>query len=133
MPARVRVQVQGMPQINRMLRAEPLLQGPLRDAFEDIGRMGVTETRRVGPRLTGKLVGSVESKVGGGAVTKSVKITVKAKSRRGYRYPNWLQYAPRSRHKGWLDAVKRRLMQAAGPILDRAARAIEARWAQGHP
>lgn len=128
MPIRLRVQVEGLRPLQRRCRAEPLMAEPMRAAFEELGRLGVTETRRVAPQLTGRLRASVQHKVGGGAIAKNVRIKVTASRAGGYRYPGWLNYAGRSPRKGWFDKVGNRLKGLAGPTLARAARAIEARW-----
>lgn len=128
MPVRVRVQVEGMRQLQRRLRAEPLMGEPLRQAFEGIGRLGVAESQRMGPVDTGTLRASAVHKVGGGPVAKNVRIRFTAKSRRGYRYPGWLAFAPRSPHKGWTKRLSDWLHARAVPELTRALREIEARW-----
>jgi hypothetical protein len=50
---------------------------------------------------------------------------------RGYPYPKRINYDPRSPHRGWMQRAGERAKRLIGPLLDRTAREIEARWGRG--
>ena len=119
---------------------------PWRRAMNDLGRLAEGGPVTTAPMHTGATVNKMAHKVHKAAMPRYV--VVKTTARRGrYSYPRFTNYSPvssrmrpatksgtlrRTRpnpNKGWFERGIQRIWPAVQPILERAARQIEARWA----
>lgn len=135
MPIRVNVEVNGLAELQNKLRADVLLAPPLTAAMTaglaDVVR--IVETRA--PRRTGRLAGSVTSRMDRRPVPTWARVAVTANKRtrkypRGYYYPRLIEYTAKWGHQGWFRGAIPPAKAALAQHLATAKRAIERIWAQ---
>ena len=136
MPVRMKVELEGYPELMRKLRSsDELLGAPWRHAMDRVAEIGVQAGRAAAPVATGRLRAKISGKVQAKPVPKwaRVKATARAvggRRHKGYRYPARLEYDPKSRHRGWLrNSIKRAWGRVQG-ALQGAAREIESNWSR---
>lgn len=127
------IRIDGMAQLQRKLRRDVLYAPPLREAMEDTLQdvQAIVESRA--PRRTGRLSGSVTHKLDARPVPTWGRVAVTARRRskkypRGFRYPRWLEYAPKSPHQRWLRNALGPAQAVLQRRLERAKQRIEAIW-----
>ena len=124
------IKIEGIEALTRNLTPD-LYREPVKAGLKVLGQMGKAHARSVAPVASGRLQKSIGFRV----KTKSkeamgVSIRVGAKAADGYPYPKRIEYDPRSRHKGWLEASVTQTAKAAPAVLADVASAIEENWAK---
>lgn len=125
------VKIEGAERLVAKLNGDRLHRPVLKRSTLKMAKRVEGVVRRAAPRLTGHLVGSVQSRPLG---VMSAKVVVTARAyKRGrpanYRYPKRLNYDPRMRSTfGWLDKTKPQAQAAASAELNAIAREIERIW-----
>lgn len=103
MPVGLKLQVEGLDQLERKLEPEVLL-APVREVLD----AGLKEAAAVvvahAPRRTGRLAASVTHRLDARPVPTWGRIAVTARSKRRYNYPRWLEFSPKSPRRGWFRA-----------------------------
>lgn len=134
MVVRVKVDIEGYARVMRKLRHDELIAGPWSDAMRQVAQIARHAWMGVAPRgKTGLLRAKIGTRIQAKPIPKWVAIKTTAARTTGtkwkrYRYPRRLEYDRKSRHYKKLTTALRRSMGTVQGILDRAARAIEARW-----
>lgn len=135
MTVKVSVQVEGWAEIQRKLRLEPLLAQPLRTAMDATQRDVAQTVQALAPRRTTRMAASVRTRMDARPIPRwaRVQVTARARSRkypRGYRYPRWLEYSPKSPHRGWFGRSLAPARAALQRHVEGAKRQIEANWSR---
>lgn len=141
----VRVEVHGMRQLRRHLRADVFYAEAWRDALLRAAEYAEGALRRMAPRRTGNLVSSFTRKLSSAKAPTWAVVRVGARGHKNFRYPyaldaskkgpKWL-YRYRSgpmagqRTFGWFHATFRQSQAAINTILERALDEIDASWAK---
>lgn len=133
MVLRVGISLEGYNRVMRKLRKDDLLAGPWVAAMRQVEGIARHAWMGAAPRDTGRLRATITTKMQAKPIPKWVRIKTSARSNVSrkwprYRYPNRQEYDPKSRNRGKLTAALRRAMPLVQGVLDRAARAIEAKW-----
>lgn len=140
----LRVKMQGGPKLVHKLDENVTLAGPWTAAMCDVRRIAVDETRKRTPLLSGRLEASVSGKVDARPVPHYVVLTAGAENK-GYRYGFALEAGHAKRKHGkeqyqfhyagyrastrhWFSGVRAKINARIEPILQAAARAVEASW-----
>lgn len=134
MVVRVKVDIEGYARVMRKLRHEELLAGPWAAAMRQVEQVARHAWMGAAPRgKTGLLRAKIATRTQPKPIPKWVRIKTTAARTTGtkwkrYRYPRRLEYDKRSRHYLKLTTALQRSMGTVQAVLDRAARAIEAKW-----
>lgn len=133
MPLHLNLRIEGLAELQRKLSMNVLLGPPLRAAVDETVKEAATIVSSHAPRRSGRMAASVTHRLDARPVPTWGRVAVTAvrkskKSPSGYRYPKWLEFAPKSPRRGWFKAA----VLPAKAVLERhlttAARRIEAIW-----
>lgn len=140
---RFRIQVEGLRDLKKKLKAEEAFAEPLRAAYAEAAAIGEEEAKRRAPRLTGKTLAAIYSSVDkkpvpkwGAVRTRTVNRASK-KTGKKFRYAWALNYSKsryRYRSSGsgptydWFTGAIRSIKDRISGILTNAAREIEKQW-----
>jgi hypothetical protein len=134
MPVFVNVRVEGLAALQRKLRKEVLLAPPLQGAMAATVTDAVQLVEGAAPRRSGRLAASIKSRIDARPVPTWARVSVTARrpsrsNPRGYRYPGWLEYNPKSPRQGWFRGAVRPVRAALRRHVEEARRQIEQIWA----
>ena len=155
------VTLEGYDRLRRLMKRDPLLGGPWRDALQGLVEEGEQRGKAGAPvhsgdymagRVTrGPRKGKMRSKRQPGKLKKNVRIGMhraafpmwgavrsrgvsprSASAPKGYPYPRLLNYSPRNKHVGWFDrSVIEPIVGKAELALSEAADKIAREWERG--
>ena len=133
MPIRVSIQVEGLANLQRKLRADVLLAPPLTSAMTAGLQDAVRIVEHAAPRRTGRLAASVTYRLQQKPVPTWGRVNVTARSRskkypRGYRYPRLLEYSSKYGHSRWFRGTITPAKQALARRVEAAKRSIDRIW-----
>lgn len=132
MPARIRVEVEGLRELARKAKGDELIAEPWAAAMREIGEAGERAVRAAAPVDTGRLKGKVRHKVQAKPLPRWVAFRAPATRSsaryKRYPYPKRLEYDPSSRHKGWMKRAVESVRPALSAALAKASREIERKW-----
>lgn len=132
MVAKIKIEIEGLAELKRKMKADLLLAQPLKEALHQVEGMLGTAFRGAMPSASGLARSKITTKVSSRPIPTWVRVkttaTRNSSKYKRYRYPGRQEYDPRSRNKGRLtravDGVRARLQG----VLSTAARKIESRW-----
>ena len=135
MPVRVSVQVEGLTELQRKLRVEPLLAQPLRIALNATQRDVAQSVEAISPRHSGRMASSIRTRMDARPIPRWARVSVTARRRSrkypsGYRYPRWLQYSSKSPHRGWFSRALTPARATLQRHVEAAKRMIESNWSR---
>lgn len=129
---KVKIEVEGLKEVRAKLKENALLAGPWTTAMREVEDIARSSWMRAMPADSGQARAKITTAMQAKPVPMWVRVKTTAsrssRKHRNYRYPNRQEYDPRSRNKGRLT---RSIEGAVGRVqgaLDRAAKAIEAKW-----
>lgn len=132
MVARVKIEVRGIREIVRKLKADELAAAPLQEGMRQVEGMLSAAWRGAMPSASGMATSKITTKVSAKPVPTWVKVrtaaTRSSRKYKRYRYPGRQEYDPKSRNKGRLTRATDGVRSKLQGVLDQAARKIEAKW-----
>lgn len=135
MPIRMDLEVKGLRQLQQQLKGNDLYAEPWKNLLGAVGQRGENLAASNAPRgRTGALEAKIKHRVQQKPFPQWVAIRSYARRKtkkypRGFLYPRLLNFSQKHGHLGWFTSPLRRLQTVAGPLLQQAAREIEANFA----
>lgn len=142
---RLQITMDGGRFLVKKLDENVLLAGPWHAAMERVRQIGVAQIRNRAPFASGRLEGSVGSKLDAHPVPHYVILTAGAENK-GYRYGFALDAGHGKRKggteyrfhyrgerkltKGWFKGARAKITPLIAPLLQVAAKAVELEWAK---
>ena len=132
MPGRIKIEIKGLPELKRKMKADVLLAAPLKEAMHTVEGMLGAAFRGAMPSASGAARSKITTKISSKPVPTwaKVKTTATRSSSRykRYRYPGRQEYDPKSRNKGRLTRAVDGVRSKLQGVLTTAARKIEGKW-----
>ena len=132
MPLKIDIELEGLSALRRLLEPpENLYAKPWEEGMDKLASMGGLAAQRSAPLATGKLQGSIRTRVQKKPFPTWIAIRVGARARKTrYPYPRLLAFSQKHGHKDWLLKAVQPVWRGAEDVLRKAGDIIARRWAR---
>lgn len=132
MAVKVKIEIRGLNELKRKMKADVLAAAPLREGFTQVEGMLGSAWRSAMPADSGMARSKISTKVSAKPIPTWVRVkttaTRSSRKYKRYRYAARQEYDPRSRNKGRLKRATDGVRNKLEGVLQAAARKIESRW-----